>query len=236
MPILAHKIRLYPNNKQETLFKKSCGIARFAYNWGLAEWQRQYKAGEKPSAYSLHKHLNSIKGTEFSWMYEVSKTVPQAALENLGIAYKNTFNNLKKDKKKAGFPKFKKKGYQDSFRADNGTDSKHTNAVKIIQEKIYLPRIGWVKLAEPLRFEGRIISAVVSRSADKWFVALTIETEQKLAMKYDHGSVGVDLGITTLATLSTGEEIVGPKAYTKRLKQLRRLSRSLSRKQKGSSN
>ena len=236
MPILTHKIRLYPNNKQETLFKKSCGVSRFAYNWALAEWSRQYKAGEKPSYYSLSKLLNSIKGTEYPWMYDVSKTVVQSAIENLGIAYKNTFDNIKKGKKKAGFPKFKKKGHRDSFKAVNGTSKQNPNAVKATKDKVKLPRIGWVKLAEPLRFQGRTISAVVSRSADKWFVSLSVETEQKLSKGTDQGSVGVDLGITTLATLSTGEEIVGPKAYSKRLKQLRRLSKSLSRKQKGSSN
>ena len=236
MPILAHKIRLYPNNKQETLFRKSCGVSRFAYNWGLSEWQRQYKAGEKPSAYSLSKLLNSIKGTEFPWMLEVSKNVPQRALDHLGTAYKNTFSNIKKGKKKAGFPKFKKKGHHESFRADDGTGKTRPNAVKITKNKVYLPRIGWVKLAEPLRFSGRITSAIVSRSADKWFVALTVETNHKLLRKTDQGFVGVDLGIATLVTLSTGEEIVGPKAYQKRLKQLRCLNKSLSRKQKGSNN
>ena len=171
-------------------------------------------------------------------MYEVSKNVPQRAIENLGTAYKNTFNNIKKCKKvkKVCFPKFKKKGHHDSFRADNGTDAKTPNAVKITNDKVKLPRIGWVKLAEPLRFSGRILSAIVSRSADKWFVALTVETDFKISMKTDLGPVGVDLGITILATLSTGEKIVGPKAYKKRLKQLRRLSKSLSRKQKGSNN
>jgi len=69
MPILAHKIRLNPNNKQETLFRKSCGVARFTYNWALAEGDKQYEEGEKPSAYSLSKLLNSIKGTEYPWMY-----------------------------------------------------------------------------------------------------------------------------------------------------------------------
>jgi len=238
MPILAHKIRLYPNNKQETLFRKSCGVARFAYNWALVEWTRQYKAGEKPSYFSLNKLLNSIKETEYPWMKEISKNVPQRAVENLSRAYKNTFTNIKKGKKgkKAGFPKFKKKYHHDSFRADTGTSKQSPNTVKITKDKVKLPRIGWVRLAEPLRFSGRIISAVVSRSADKWFVSLNVETDQKLSIKADLGSVGVDLGITTLATLSTGEEIVGPKAYTKQLKQLRRLSKSLSRKQKGSNN
>ncbi len=72
--ILVHKIRLFPNDEQATRFAKSCGVARFAYNWALAEWKRQYEAGEKPS--------------------EVSKIAPQQALKNLGRAFQNTFSRL----------------------------------------------------------------------------------------------------------------------------------------------
>jgi putative transposase len=84
--ILAHKIRLYPNDKQATLFEKSCGVARFAYNWALIEWKRQYEAGEKPNEAKLRKQLNAIKAEQFPWMRKVSKTAPQQAIENLGQA------------------------------------------------------------------------------------------------------------------------------------------------------
>ena len=63
--LLVHKIELRPNNKQATYFKKACGVARFAYNWGLAEWKKQYESGEKPNEISLRKKLNTIKKTEF---------------------------------------------------------------------------------------------------------------------------------------------------------------------------
>ena len=116
--ILVHKIRLYPNDEQAMLFAKSCGVARFAYNWALAEWKRQYEAGEKPNEGKLRKQLNAIKEEKFPWMGEVSKTAPQQAIKNLGTAFKNTFARLKQGEK-PGFPKFKRKRIHDSFRADN---------------------------------------------------------------------------------------------------------------------
>ena len=95
--ILAHKIALDPNDVQETYFRKAAGIARFAYNWALAEWQRQYEAwkanptGSKPSDPALRKQLNAIKGDQFPWMLEVTKNAPQMAIMQLGQVFKNFF-------------------------------------------------------------------------------------------------------------------------------------------------
>ena len=59
--LTSHKIALQPNNKQMTYFRRACGVSRFAYNWALAEWKKQYEAGEKPNQYTLRKQLNAIK-------------------------------------------------------------------------------------------------------------------------------------------------------------------------------
>ena len=72
--IKAHKIKLNPTKSQEKLLRQSCGVARFAFNWALNKWKEDYKAGIKQSAYSLIKHLNSIKRIEYPWMQETSKT------------------------------------------------------------------------------------------------------------------------------------------------------------------
>lgn len=91
-------------------------------------------------------------------------------------------------------------------------------------------------MAESVRFDGAIRSATVSKDADQWQVALAIETHEVLQKKKDEGVVGVDLGVNILATLSNGEVHEGPKAHRQLLKRIQRLSRSLSRKQKGSLN
>ena len=88
----SHKIKLNPTKKQIEFFRNSCGVRRFAYNWALNKWKTDYENGIKQSAYSLIKHLTSIKREEFPWMLEVGKCAPQYAIRNLEAAYKKFFN------------------------------------------------------------------------------------------------------------------------------------------------
>ena len=111
--ILSHKIRIYPNREQDQFLKKSCGVARFVYNWGLAEWQKLYKNGEKPNHLKLKRQFNELKNHEFPFVNEVSCCCYQYAFSNLGKAYKNFFDRRTK------FPRFKKKGIHDSFSITN---------------------------------------------------------------------------------------------------------------------
>lgn len=223
--MLAHKIELKINNKQKTYLAKAAGVARFAYNWALNEWQKDYAAGLKPSDPSLRRKLNSIKRTEFPWMLEVTKNAPQMAIIQLGQAFKNFFA------KRAAYPQFRKKGIHDRFTLSN--DQFTVNA-----SRIRIPHLGWVRMRESLRFEGKILSATISRRANKWFVSLNVETAKSVFFTENKNqvSVGIDLGLSQFATLSTGVVITGPKPHKAKLNRLRRLSRSLSRKQKGSVN
>jgi len=228
--LIAHKIALDPNNVQATYFARASGTARFAYNWALAEWQRQYEAWKtdnalpKPSQAALRRQLNAAKREQFPWMLDVTKNAPQMAIIQLGEAFKNFFAGRTK------YPKFRKKGIHDRFSLTNDQFS-------VEDSRIRIPNLGWVRMRESLRFAGKIMSATISRVADRWFVSLTVDTEDPPKRKAENqGLVGVDLGVSALATLSTGEVVQGPKAHTALLGRLRRLSRSLSRKQKGSSN
>ena len=227
---LAHKIELDPTVAQERYFARACGVARFSYNWALAEWQRQYKAGEKPSEAALRRKLNATKGTDFPWMQEVTKCAPQQGIKNLGSAFKRFFN------KQGKYPRFKKKGLHDSFRADNGPVDKLSHAVLVDGRAVTLPKIGRVRLKEALRLRGRVLSVVVSRVAHKWFASFSVEIDHTVPVRENQTAVGVDLGIKSLAVLSDGTVFENPKALRSNLVKLKRLSRSLSRKQKGSAN
>ncbi len=228
--ILAHKIALKPNNKQATYFAKAAGTARFAYNWALAEWKKQYEAWKadnslpKPSQAALRKQLNKIKREQFPWMLEVTKNAPQMAIMQLGDAFKNFWAG------RAKYPTFRKKGVHDRFTLSN-------DQFTVKDSRIRIPNLGWVRMRESLRFTGKIMSATISRVADKWFVSITVDTEEPPKRRAENqGAVGVDLGVSALATLSTGEKVVGPKPHRALLGRLQRLSRSLSRKKKGSKN
>jgi putative transposase len=234
--IRVHKIRLDPNPAQATYFAKACGVARHAYNWALGRWIEQYEAGLKPSESALRREYNAIKPVEFPWALEITKNAPQQAIKNVGTAFQNFFRRVKAGDNKPGYPKFKKKGIHDSFRADNGPQTAEADAVAVDGKRVKLPIIGWVRMREAVRFPGQIKSAVVSKMADGWYVALAVETEAKLERQADNGTVGVDLGVKTLAVLSTGEAVEGPKPHKILLKRLRRLNQSLSRKVKGSAN
>jgi len=221
--IRAHKIRLDPTNKQKNYFARAAGCARFASNWALAEWQRQYEAGGNPSEASLRRDFNAIKAKEWPWIYEVTKCAPQMAIKDLGKAFQNFFA------KRAAYPKFKKKGVHDSFTLSN-------DHFRIKSKTIHIPHLGLVRLREPLRLSGKPLWATISREADQWYVSISVEQEDVEVVHLSLLSVGVDLGVKNLASLSNGEVIANPNALERHLKKLKRLSKALSRKKPASKN
>lgn len=219
---LSHKIRLSPTSAQEAYLRRACGTSRFVYNWALAEWTRQYQSGGKPSAYELKKTFNAVKRRDYSWALEVTKTACEHAFIDLERAFQNFFA------KRAKHPTWKKRGQHDSFYIS-------ADQFKLSDRGLWIPKLGWVKMTEKLRFAGKILSATVSRTADRWFVALAVDMPAPTTSD-NQAVVGVDLGITTLATLSTGEKITPPKVFVKFERRIKRAQQKLSRKEKGSRN
>jgi putative transposase len=221
--ILSHKIQLEPTVKQRIALAKACGCARFAFNWGLAEWQKQHDAGENPTANKIKIKFNEVKGEKYPWIYESPKDANQQAFANLNNAFQRFF------KKKGGYPKFKKRGVHDSFYISNDKFSTEGFVVK-------LPLIGEVQMFEKLRFNGKIQSGVVSRISDKWFLSISVDVvnKKKKPTGKRNKMIGVDVGIKDFAVTSNGEKFEGPKALRNNLKTMKRESRSFSRKQKGS--
>ena len=156
-------------------------------------------------------------------MLNVTKNAPQMAIIQFGDAFKNFFAG------RARYPQFRKKGVHDRFTLTN-------DQFRIAGSRIRIPSLGWVQMRETLRFTGKMMSATLSRVADRWFVSITVDTQDPLSQSENQGAVGVDLGVKALATLSTGETIPGPKPHKTLLSRLRRLSRCLSRKKTGSAN
>lgn len=229
----AFKTELNPNTEQLTLLKKSAGAARWAWNWALRRKKEAFDKKEKiPTAIDLHKDLNQLKKTEIPWMYETSKWSPHEALRNLDKAFDNFFRNCKKKKKgKKGFPIFKSK-HKHKERFYLGAP------IHVFSDRIQLPRIGIVRLKERdyMPTENvKILSATVSERVGRWFVSVQMEVEVEQLPKNNH-TIGIDLGIKTLATCSTGECFDNPRHLKTKEKTLRIRQKSLSRKKKGSAN
>lgn len=225
---LAHRIRLDPTPEQASYLRRACGTARFTYNWALAVWKAAYEAGEKPSGLGLKKRFNAIRRDEFPWTYDVHRDCTAQPFANLQKAFTAFFANLKA-KRPAGYPTFKKRGQHDSFYIAN-------DKLTVIGDRVRIPVLGWVRMREGLRFEGKILSATVSRQADRWFISISVEVADYAKLRTGDGVVGVDLGIKSFAVTSEGEVIDGPRPLRSGLVKLRRLSKAHSRKRRGSKN
>lgn len=220
---LTHRIALDPTHQQEAYFRRAAGIARFTWNWALAQWKELFEGGERPNALRLKKLWNTLKGREYPWVYEVHKDVNQQPFTHLQQAFTRFFRG------EAGFPKFKKKGQHDSFYVSN-------DKLKVEGRGIYIPRLGWVKMREAVRFHGKILGATVSRAADRWYVSVQVDRGDYSRARTGDRVVGVDLGVTTLATLSTGDKIASPRPLARLLRRLKTYQQRVSRKVKGSQN
>ena len=223
--VRSHRIALDATDEQRRQFVRAAGCARFAWNWALVEWNRQHKAGEKPTAHRLKRQFNAMKRDAFPWLYESPKDANLQPFTYLHEAFQRFFKKL------ARRPTLKKKGRcKDSFYVSN-------DKFRLDGKRVRLPRIGWMKMRESLRFDGKIVGATVSRLADRWFLSVQVETEAFPSPSETQAAVaGVDLGIKHLAVLSDGRTFDNPKPLRVALRNLRRLNRRLHRKPKGSAN
>jgi len=226
--IKAHKIRLHPTPDQANYFARAAGTARFTFNWAVAEWQKQYEAGGKPSALALRTQFNAIKKEQFPWVYEVTKCAVEGAFMDVAAAFNNFFEGLKAGRK-TGYPNFKsKKRSRSSFYLAN-------DKFTVGDHWIDVPKLGRVNMAESLRFSGKILSARISKTASWWFVSITVEMPDTVPLN-THPPVGVDVGLNRLATLSDGRQFENQRPLAHQLKKLRRLNKELARRCIGGKN
>src|SRR5437016_514410 len=226
--IKAHKIRLNPTPEQAHYFAKAAGTARYTFNWAVAEWKRQYEAGEKPSALKLRTQFHALRREQLPWTYDVTKCAIEGAFIDVGAAFKNFFEGRKAGRK-TGYPQFKsKKRARQSFYLAN-------DKFTVGDHWIDVPKLGRVNMAEKLRFSGKILSARISKTAEWWFVSITVEMPDEMVVN-THPPVGIDVGLNRLSTLSDGRRYENQRPLHHLLKKLRRLNKELARRTKGGKN
>jgi putative transposase len=242
----AYKFALNPAPAQERALRSHAGAARFAWNWGLRRVKERYAAERKwYGAAELHKLWNAGKKADpaLGWWAENSKCVYQEAFRNLDRALGDFVKSKKGQRKgkRLGFPRYKKKGRaRDSFRL--------TGTLRCSGNTVTLPRLGTIRTHEPTgklaarlgAGTARILSATVSRTAQRWYVSFTVEVDRDApgAHRRPGSAAGLDLGVKTLLTGIDNRgrliEVKGPRPLRAALRRLRRASRAHARTQPGS--
>jgi len=232
----AYKSRLELNNKQRSWCNRCAGTARYVFNWGLAEWQCQYEAYKednelkRPSRYGLCVQFNSIKDDWCPWIREMPYAVTEASFERLGKAFDNFFRRVKQGDAKAGYPKFKNRSGRKSFQL---------RGVKVEQDQVYFPKLGWVRLSQTDYIPTGAtygVYAAISERAWHWYIAILVKDEEEVTAELNQTVLGIDFGIKSLAVVSNGKVFENPRPLRDAQAKLARLQREISRREKGSEN
>lgn len=227
-----YKFRIYPTPTQEQQIQRNFGCARFVYNHYLAKRKEIYEqAGKTLNYYGCCADLTQLKKS-LVWLKEADATTLQSALRDLDAAYQNFFRRIKNGEK-AGYPHFKSK--RDKAKSYK---SKYSNAnIKVFNDSIQLPKLGYVQCCVSRPIQGRILSATVSKiPSGKYFVSLCCTDVELEQPPYTGAVVGIDLGLKDFCITSDGCKYENPKYLTKSQMKLAKIQRELSRKPNGSKN
>ena len=224
----AYKFRLYPTPQQEIALARTFGCARFAYNYMLRQrTDAWFERKEKVGYHETSAMLTALKKTEeFSWLNEVSSVPVQQSLRHLQTAFGNFFARRSK------YPTFKKK--------DGAQSAEYTtSAFKWADGKLRIAKMDEalnIRFSRTIPKAAKVTTVTVSKDcAGRYFVSMLC-TDQVQAKAPVAAKVGIDLGLTHFAILSTGEKIAAPNTFRKNEEKLAKLQRRLAKKTKGSAN
>ncbi len=224
----AFKFELRPDGEQQRAMRRFAGSCRFVYNKALAMQKENHEAGNKfigyvPMAANLPLWKREV-GLE--WLKEAPSQALQHALKDLEKAYKNFFA------RRAGFPRFKRKGTGDSFRYPEPKQIKLDQA----NSRILLPKLGWLRYWNSRKVQGEVRNVTVSQSGGKWFASLQTQREMAVPLTTATTAIGIDVGIARFATMSDESHIAPLNSFKKHRQRLARYQRRMSRKVKFSNN
>lgn len=227
----AFKTKLNLNNRERSILARYCGAARFVYNWALADRKAAYEKDGTKVRYNDQKvRFNALKRTAYPWIVEIPYVVTEYAFRDLDTAFKNFFRRVRQGAEEAGYPRFKRRG--------DSRQSCSFGTAQIEQDRIRLPIIGWLRLAEhgylPVgRHTGRV---TVSVHAGDWYVSVQTDSPLPVQPERTAATLGVDLGHGVLATLSDGTTYANIRPLARLEQRLQRLDRELKRRRRGGAN
>ena len=218
----AFKFELMPNGEQIRKMKQFSGCSRYVYNRALA-WQNEQYEKDKTFKFNYFKLASLLPEwrRELPWLKDCQAQLLQQSLKDLDSAFKNFFA------KYSDFPRFKRKGEKESFRFPQKCKLEQHN------NRIYLPKIGWVRYRNSRNVIGKIKNVTISQKCGKWFVSIQTEFEVETP-KPNGGEIGIDMGIVRFATLSNGQYFEPVHAFKTYKGKLTKLQRRLKNKSKSS--
>lgn len=197
---LAYKFKLMPTSSQEEVFFSWAGTCRFLYNLGLEH--RILSWSQYRKSYNYYDQANELKNLKtcegFGWIKDAPAQILQQSLKDLDKAFKSFW------KSGFGFPRYKKKGFGDSFRFP---DAKQFSVRRVTKRKAFvkLPKIGEVAFRVSQGIEGRIKNATIKKEADGWYISFCCEKEI-IVPDNKMPSVGIDRGISETLVLSSNDD------------------------------
>ena len=227
----AYKYRIYPTEEQKVLLAKTFGCCRFVYNWALNLKIEAYRQEKKTIAYKevQDRMVNELK-KDNQWLTEVNSQALLNTIRNLDTAYKNFF----RDTHAVGFPRFKSRKNRQSFQCPQHC------SVDFKKGTLSIPKAKGIPAVLHRRFKGMVKTVTVSMTpSGRYFASVLVDTAiQELPASAIQGNttLGIDLGIKSLAVCSDGRTFDNPKNLQHSLDRLALLQKRLSRKQKGSAN
>jgi putative transposase len=223
----AFKYRLYPTRQQEQLLNKTLALCRELYNASLEERTEAYRMSKVTITYNQQANqLPEIKEIRPEYT-DIHSQVLQDTLRRVQKAMDNFFRRVKNGET-PGYPRYKSYNRFDSFTyPQSGFSLPHDN-------RVCLSKIGTIKIKLHRPVEGKIKTCTIKREVDHWYIVFSCEVEEKEPLPANNEAVGVDMGVTHFATLSTGETIENPRHYRRAQKRLAQLQQTLTRKKKGS--
>ena len=224
----AYKYRLKTNDEQAAQLRCFAGHCRFVWNRMLAEQKARLENGESCEKYNTFaKYLPVWKANpEFGWLKEAPSAALQQKLKDLDRALKDAFDKKQPDKR---FPKFKKRGCGDSFRIPQPSQ------FKIENNRIQLPKIGWVRFLKSRAIQGTPKQVTVSQQSSHWYISVQVEFELPKKVHQSSSAIGVDMGVSKLFALSNGEVIAPVNSFKTYKEKLAKAQKKLSKKKKFSS-
>lgn len=227
----SYKYRLYPTRSQAVALNGMLGAFCDLYNAGLQQRIEAYQRQRKSLGYV--DQANQLKAVRLAddRLAGYSCSAEQQILRRLDKAFAAFFRRLK-TKAKAGFPRFRGKSWFDSaeFRVADGLRVRKSKRLGIVG----IPAEIKVKWHRPLPADAKLGAAVISRSGAKWFVCFQIELPDAEPVDRSFAPVGIDMGLTSIVALSTGEMVATPQYVSKAAKRLRRFQRAVARRRRHS--